>query len=356
MLRLTGLVLLPPVASAHCGWLDDRNDNGEVVFERPPTGLADIWSSLLTAFWYASLSRRRLVVDWPEAATAVDLRDFTGSSRPRRRLEYYKASNAGFREAWRKGDTCGCVVSGNRGSTHWLYEDADMRSRLERRFPGVPDNPLEAAGCALHWLARPTATSLEFAAKLLPLVRGAVCVHVRTGLMLETCATRKVPGCARPDDEMHGRARSIGVRDVSAFLDCAQRHRPDAPLFVATDSSSLRAALRQAYGDRVRLAPWEPDPFASYQTGGGSRGGTSLKRRNSTFDPQALERTFAEWYALTHCDTILASRSGFSRTAAAVAYATRNASVYYVTHPRDSRRCRSSPSIDQILLKSGAGI
>ena len=61
-----------------CPWTTAiKNDGGgdEIAYERAPTGLADIFSSMLTAFWYATLARRpdieRRACDVPRASTAL---------------------------------------------------------------------------------------------------------------------------------------------------------------------------------------------------------------------------------------------------------------------------------------------
>lgn len=341
------------ISKRACGpWLQQWHNlpaSASIVrFERPPTGVADIWSSLVTAFWYAVTGRKRLEVHWPEATCCVLLNDFTPSSHTPRllNLTYYKQSHLDFKKRWRDSQIpAGDVhLSGNRGATHWLFEH--MKHRVPR---GVPEEPIRAAGCVLHRLAKPTPEVFQLAKPLLRAVKGAVCVHVRTGLMLPTHKHR------RPDDEMHGASLSVSVANVSAFVHCANTLDPDKPIFVAADSDSLRRDFIRTYGERkVRLSPWSPLPFATYQRAP-SKGGTSLKRRKS-FEPNALARTLAEWYALAHCDHIVASKSGFSRTAAAVAHALRNASVAYVSHPTDPLACRHSPAIDAILLQGGAGL
>ncbi|KAJ8607617.1 hypothetical protein CTAYLR_005756 [Chrysophaeum taylorii] len=142
---------------------------------------------------------------------------------------------------------------------------------------------------------------------------------------------------------MHGRSRHIGISDVSAFERCAKSL--GGPVFLSTDSKSLRDS---DFGDRK--PPWDPSPFATYQTNP-SKGGTSLPRR--PFDANSLKRTFAEWFALSRCEVLVASKSGFSRTAAAVAKVMANATVRYVTHPTRGN-CLSD--VDRLLLQGGAGL
>ena len=48
-----------------CPWTAAIKHTGggdEIAYERAPTGLADIFSSMLTAFWYATLARRPLAI------------------------------------------------------------------------------------------------------------------------------------------------------------------------------------------------------------------------------------------------------------------------------------------------------
>ncbi|KAH8052182.1 hypothetical protein JL722_10282 [Aureococcus anophagefferens] len=78
-----------------------------LVYERAPTGLADIFSAMLTALWSATLSGRRLAVHWPESAGTVHL----GGREVRRReparlaanATYFKRTHEAFREALRAG-------------------------------------------------------------------------------------------------------------------------------------------------------------------------------------------------------------------------------------------------------------
>ena len=338
-----------------CGWLESLPETtGVAVYDRAPTGLGDIWSSMLTAFWWATAHGRKLVVHWPESRGTVVM----GSQRSAdvKRLEtnltFFKRTHLTFRNDWLHGRHRGLenevVLSGNRGLTRWL-----MSSGIS--LPdGIPrHDPLLAAGCVLHRLATPTKRAYELLKPLLAEFqkKPTVCLHIRTGLML---VERK----GRPDDEMHGASRTVTVKDVPGFMKCAD---PTKQWFLAADSESLRADLLERYPDNVVVAPWLPDPFATYQAGGGSSGGTSRavhrSREVDEYDADALTRTFAEWYALAHCDTIIASRSGFSRTAAVVARALRNATVRIIARA-DDLLCRSANQsrTDRLLLDGGAGI
>ena len=70
-----------------CAWTAAiKNDGGgdEIAYERAPTGLADIFSSMLTAFWYATLAKRPLAVHWPESIDTVDIARRTQFNKPHR--------------------------------------------------------------------------------------------------------------------------------------------------------------------------------------------------------------------------------------------------------------------------------
>ena len=364
-----------------------------LVYERAPTGLADIFSAMLTALWSATLSGRRLAVHWPESAGTVHLGGREVRRRDAARLAanatYFKRTHEAFREAlragaagavpWPGGDPW--VVSGNRGLTGWLFDDAPTRAALAAA--GVDaKTAVAAAGCALHRLAAPSRRAYRDVVRPLLAALDArrargpvVCLHARTGLMPEVEAKKCAPGaspppkkrCARPDDEMHGAAAAVSVADLAGFVACARAAEAAAggaaTWFLAADSASLRRDFLATFGaDKVLLAPWAPDPFAAYQHGGGSRGGG---RRDSAVpddgDPDrmrgALGRTFAEWYALSRCDHLVASRSGFSRTAAVVAAATRNATVHYVSRLDAScRRADPGSPTERLLVTGGAGL
>ena len=149
--------------------------------------------------------------------------------------------------------------------------------------------------------------------------------------------------------------------DVRGVVNCAQDAEREAggaaSWFIAADSASLRADFAEKFPGKILLADWAPDPFASYQVGGGSRGG-GRRRPRARAEPgqlrEALARTFAEWYALSRCDHLVASRSGFSRTAAAVAVATRNATVRYVGRlDAPCRRADAGSSTERLLVEGG---
>ncbi|KAJ1460940.1 hypothetical protein M885DRAFT_508414 [Pelagophyceae sp. CCMP2097] len=356
-------------------------------------------SSLLTALWFAALDGRRLEVHWPESAGVVDLAGAGVETTRRDSLDrlaldetYFKRTHGPFADALRLlatnatalGRRRDVVLSGNRGLTHVVFGDAVLRSALRRRGLDAPDAWL-GAGCALHHITRPTRATFDaYVAPLLALTRkrsDTVCLHLRTGLMpeLEHQQPCKDGGrCARPDDEMHGAARAITVDDVAAFVACAElAGGPGARWFVAADSESLRKSFLENFGNRVILAPWAPDPFASYQHKGGSRGGSSAAARRARSQPdaetpdaaraerhrmrEALRRTFAEWYALAHCRHLVVSRSGFSRTAAVVARGLFNASIHYVSH-LGAPQCDAAAAMPKgsqrasLLMTGGAGV
>jgi hypothetical protein len=337
----------------------------------------DIFSSMLTAFWYATLARRPLAIHWPESIDTVDLARRTPYDRPHRlnaNETYFKRTTENFKVELSRRISTGdwprgrWTLSGNRGVTGWLF--AKHRDALNAS--GVESSDaIHAAGCALFSLARPHAQAYEkTVAPLLEKLEAAkkkgpvVCVHARTGLMPEL---RRSEGGkrTRPDDEMHGtRSSGISIDDVRGVVDCAQDAEREAggaaTWFVAADSASLRADFAEKFPGKILLADWAPDPFASYQVGGGSRGG-GRRRPRARAEPdqlrEALARTFAEWYALSRCDHLVASRSGFSRTAAAVAVATRNATVRYVGRlDAPCRRADAGSSTERLLVEGGAGL
>ena len=86
-----------------CPWTTAiKNDGGgdEIAYERAPTGLADIFSSMLTAFWYATLARRPLAVHWPESINTVDIARRTQYNRPHRlnaNETYFKRTTENFK-------------------------------------------------------------------------------------------------------------------------------------------------------------------------------------------------------------------------------------------------------------------
>ena len=392
-----------------CGWVDgvmSRGGVGQAVYERAPTGLADIFSSLLTAFWYATLSGRRLRVHWPESAGTVALGGLAFESSRLGRLganaTYFKRSHEAFREKLHAVAASGrgrrfrrdgprsasdadrdVVLSGNRGLTQWLFEDEARVAALRRSGVTAPD-AIRAAGCALHRLAAPTREAWDsYVRPLLEALAAArregpvVCLHARTGLMPEIEAKKcaggaAAPGkrCARPDDEMHrrpGDAPAVSVDDLGTFVECAVAAEAAVggrgTWFLAADSESLRRDFKARFGAaKVLLAPWQPDPFAAYQHEGGSKGGG---RKDSVVpddsDPdrmtRALGRTFAEWYALSRCDVLVASRSGFSRTAAVVALALNNASVHYVSKlDAPCKHATPGSPTARLLVAGGAGM
>ncbi|KAH8077012.1 hypothetical protein JL720_10313 [Aureococcus anophagefferens] len=108
-----------------------------LVYERAPTGLADIFSAMLTALWSATLSGRRLAVHWPERRHGASRRREVRRREPAlaANATYFKRTHEAFREAlragaagavpWPGGDPW--VVSGNRGLTGWLFDDAAAR-------------------------------------------------------------------------------------------------------------------------------------------------------------------------------------------------------------------------------------
>lgn len=351
-MRLLIFLLVGSTTSAPCDFLESWRNlerSPVVLFERPPTGLGDILSAMVTAFWYSYLGHRRLEIDWPEARGSVELDEFAPSRNPSVNLTYYKRTHDDFKRRWRQGDVPAgdARISGNRGATRWVFDELK---------PAIPEPPLRAAGCVMDRLVRPTSYVRELAAPLLRASKGAVCLHIRTGLMIP----RSIGGKRRrPDDEMHGADTKVSVDDVIAFAHCAEElFGPEKKWFIAADSESLRQDFVRRYGsNKIVLAPWSPEPFAAYQKNP-SRGGTSVVHNKKTFTSGALSRTLAEWYALAHCDHIIASKSGFSRTAAVVAKATRNATVAYVTTASAGLEapCRRSPEIDDILIQGGAGI
>ena len=276
-----------------CPWTTAiKNDGGgdEIAYERAPTGLADIFSSMLTAFWYATLARRPLAVHWPESINTVEIARRTQYNRPHRlnaNETYFKRTTENFKASldrrintgdWPRGRW---TLSGNRGISGWLF--AKHRNALNASGVDARD-AIHAAGCALFSLARPHVQAYEKTiSPLLEKLEAAkkkgpvVCVHARTGLMPEL---RRVDNGkrTRPDDEMHGtRASGISIDDVRGVVNCAQDAEREAgggaTWFVAADSASLRADFAEKFPGKILLADWAPDPFASYQVGGGSRGG-----------------------------------------------------------------------------------
>jgi hypothetical protein len=363
-----------------CPWTTAIKNNGggdEIAYERAPTGLADIFSSMLTAFWYATLAKRPLAVHWPESINTVDIARRTQYNRPHRlnaNETYFKRTTENFKVElsrriatgdWPRGKW---TLSGNRGISGWLF--TNHRTALNASGVDARD-AIHAAGCALFSLARPHVQAYEkTVAPLLAKLEAAkkkgpvVCVHARTGLMPEL---RRSEGGkrTRPDDEMHGtRSSGISIDDVRGVVNCAQDAEREAgggaTWFVAADSASLRADFAEKFPGKILLADWAPDPFAAYQVGGGSRGG-GRRRPRARAEPgqlrEALARTFAEWYALSRCDHLVASRSGFSRTAAAVAVATRNATVRYVGRlDAPCRRADAGSPTERLLVEGGAGL
>jgi hypothetical protein len=360
-----------------CGWVRGLKQSGEpITYERAPTGLADIFSSMVTAFWYAALAGRPLAAHWPESINTIELPRRALRNKPHRlnaNETYFKRTHEAFKETLgkriRNADwpSAPWALSGNRGMTQWLFD----HQRPALNASGVEGDAIHAAGCVLHHLAKPHAAA--YAETIAPLLekidkartRGpVVCIHARTGLMPEL---RRNDGGkrSRPDDEMHGtRSTSIGVDDVRGVVACAQEAEQEAggksSWFVAADSASLRADFLKRFPGKIVLADWAPDPFASYQVGGGSRGG-GRRRPGGAPDPRAmraaLARTFAEWYALSRCDYLVASRSGFSRTAAAVAVAARGASVRYVGRlAAPCRRADAGSPMERLLVSGGAGL
>ena len=86
-----------------CLWTTAIKHTGggdEIAYERAPTGLADIFSSMLTAFWYATLARRPLAVHWPESINTVDIARRTQYNRPHRlnaNETYFKRTTENFK-------------------------------------------------------------------------------------------------------------------------------------------------------------------------------------------------------------------------------------------------------------------
>ena len=116
-----------------CPWTAAiKNDGGgeEIAYERAPTGLADIFSSMLTAFWYATLARRPLAIHWPESIDTVDLARRTPYDRPHRlnaNETYFKRTTENFKVELSRRISTGdwprgrWTLSGNRGVTGWLF-------------------------------------------------------------------------------------------------------------------------------------------------------------------------------------------------------------------------------------------
>ena len=68
-----------------CPWTTAiKNDGGgdEIAYERAPTGLADIFSSMLTAFWYATLAKRPLPCTGRKASVGSTLRGGRNTTGP----------------------------------------------------------------------------------------------------------------------------------------------------------------------------------------------------------------------------------------------------------------------------------
>ena len=311
-----------------CPWTTAIKNNGggdEIAYERAPTGLADIFSSMLTAFWYATLARRPLAVHWPESINTVDIARRTQYNRPHRlnaNETYFKRTTENFKVELSRRITTGdwprgrWTLSGNRGISGWLF--ANHRNALNASGVDARD-AIHAAGCALFSLARPHVQAYEKTiSPLLEKLEAAkkkgpvVCVHARTGLMPEL---RRVDNGkrTRPDDEMHGtRASGISIDDVRGVVNCAQDAEREAggaaTWFMAADSASSertspRSSPAKSCWRTGRRTPSRRTRSAAGRAaagGGRARGGAGPAARG------APARTFAEWYALSRCDHLVA--------------------------------------------------
>ena len=162
---------------------------------------------------------------------------------------------------------------------------------------------------------------------------------------------------------MHGtRASGISIDDVRGV-----ELRPDAKREAGGAASLVcggglnfkRADFAEKFPGKILLADWAPDPSRRTRSAAGraaaAGGGRAPERSRASCAGPA--RTFAEWYAPSRCDHLVASRSGFSRTAAAAAVAaTPNASVRYVGRDAPCRRADAGSPTERLLVEGGAGL
>ena len=272
---------------AKCPWTTAiKNDGGgdEIAYERAPTGLADIFSSMLTAFWYATLARRIPWIAGPLAGKhqygrhcATDAHN-PGPTDLNANETYFKRTTENFKVElsrriatgdWPRGRW---TLSGNRGVTGWLF--AKHRDALNAS--GVESLVTRPCGglCAL------------LQASPMPSVRRRP--SRRCWEWLEA-AKKKVPWSAstraRPDARItrntapSDAARRRDARD--AFVRYRYRRRARRRrLRPRRGTGRRRASFRRCsrpFGmpdfaekfPKILLADWAPDPFASYQVGGG---------------------------------------------------------------------------------------
>lgn len=153
--------------------------------------------------------------------------------------------------------------------------------------------------------------------------RGLELEHARAGL--HATAIGAIPRVN--DAEMLGATVvNFTVDHVPAFTRCATQIQhalgKAARLFVTTDSMSLRRSIAHAYGSNVLLAPWTPSHIS-----------------DSSVELSAFVQALAEWHTLADdCDhVIITESSSFGLTAAAVAQASRKASVHLISSERHGR-------------------
>ena len=247
----------------------------EIAYESAPTGLADIFSSMLTAFWYATLAQRPLV-HWPEKhqygrhceEDAVQPAPPPERERDldfKRTTENFKASlDRRIGGDWPRGRGRSRAIAriragSSRATGHALNasgvesSDAILRGLVDKSLAGLMSKRTRRPRAPLWPSSKPRSR------------RGpVVCVHARTGLVPEL---RRVDNAkrTRPDDEMHGtrasgissrrRARRRELRPRRAREPAARRRRRRRGLGFA--QGGLR---REVPLGKELLADWARNP------------------------------------------------------------------------------------------------
>ena len=349
------------VPAHYCAWLAawprTLSSGGVTIFRSNARGFGTMLNGLLTAFWWAFLHRSQLIVRWDETRGAIDwttsgaMDEKVRDDVVTRELLYYvsdpadpphfqrvsrsqqmatlttiETELAATTESSSRRNPTTIALSGTRGITGWLY--AHARSALAAAGAPLDLSATRAAGCVLGRLIVPSETSkrkIESARSRLA-GREHICVQIRAHSVLNIGEQHLFSNASA--------SHSVTAADVQGVLSCAERVEREhglpadarTPWYVTTDSAHLTRDIVHQYGrDKVITAGFAPSLYTSQRIDPMARANDAHTR---FVVDELLPELVGEWWLLTQCTTLVITTSSLAQTAAAVAMANANATVY----------------------------